>query len=358
MLKNKIFENLSDLIVIVNTDAVIVDLSASVVSLFKYSREELLGENFQKLLPERYRQGHRAMFEGYMQNPVSRRMGTGKILYGLDKNGNELPIDIALSSFSENGENYFVAVIRDVSSLLEYQAKLERLNKQLVAKNKELDQFAHIVAHDLKSPVNNLFGLIDLIKMEHGKELSSELSTYCNYIEQTSTKLSELIEGILNYSSAGAGNVENTDFILRDLLNEVLNNISIPESFKITIECPDIKIKSTQIQLFQILTNIMSNAIKYHDKETGNIMILCSFYSKGIEITVKDDGPGIPQKYQSKIFDLFGKGHKDKRRDSTGIGLATVKKLVEQNGGEIELKSKPGAGTEFKFTWLCEIQHF
>lgn len=352
MLTNKIFENLSDLVIIIDQNSIIIDITPSVIDFFKYSRKELIGENFQKLLPDRYREGHKSMFQSYIQKPVSRRMGTGKILYGLDKNGKELPIDIALSSFSQKKQKYFVAVIRDVSSLLEYQNKLERLNKQLLAKNKELDQFAHIVAHDLKSPVNNLFGLIDLIKMEHGNELGPELSTYCSYIEKTSKNLAELINGILQYSRVGNEKVEDTEFGLKDLVDEVVDNLSILNEVEINIECPDIKIKTNKIQLFQVFNNLLDNAIKYNDKEKGIIIVSCIQHSKKIEIKVKDNGPGIPAKYQKKIFDLFGKGHKEKRSDSTGIGLATVKKLIDQNGGEINLNSDLNEGTEFIFTWF------
>lgn len=353
MLKDVIFENISDIILIVNEDAVIIDISASVLGLFKYTREELIGESFQQLLPHNYRAGHKGMFQAFIQNPVPRSMGNGKILYGLDKHGNELPINIVLSSFSKNNRKYFVAIIRDASQLINYQNKLEALNKQLITKNKELDQFAHIVAHDLKSPVNNLFGLIDMIKTDYGKDLEPELRDYFSYIEQTTTNLSNLIEGILKYSISGNGYVDNSAFKLKDLIREVLDNLSIPRGFTTTVECPEVKIKTNKTQLFQVLTNLIENSVKHHNKETGCIKISCVSSPDLVKIEIEDDGPGIKEVYQNKIFQLFGKGHARNRSDSTGIGLATVRKLVRQNGGTIKLKSAYGKGSKFTFKWIC-----
>ena len=352
MLDRNFFDSISDVVIIVDENSLIIDVSLSVVDVFLYSKEELIGQPIEILLPERYRAGHKAMFDRYVKNPSPRRMGSERKLFGLDKNAHEFSVDIALSLFKKNGRDFFAAIIRDVSDFIGYQNKLESLNNELRAKNKALDEFAYMVAHDLKSPANAIIGLVDLIRHDHKEELNPDVMQCFMYIEQSSKRMTKLIDGVLNYTRAGEVDTRISGFKLKGLIQEVINNLDVPVGFKTKIKCADIELHTNKVQLSQILSNLIGNAIKYHDKKTGNITITCKKTNKELEISVKDDGPGIQEKYHSTIFELFGTANLHNRADSTGIGLSIVKKLIEQNGGAIRVNSAKGKSTEFIFTWI------
>jgi PAS domain S-box-containing protein len=353
MINPKVLDAISDVIIVFDKNSIIIDVSNSFIDVFLYSREEAIGQPIDILLPERFRKNHPEMFKSYTKNPSARRMGTGRKLFALNKNGDEFSIDIALSYYEEDGKNFYIAIVRDISDIIEYQTKLESLNKELLTRNKELDQFAFTVSHDLKAPTNTIIGLIDIIQREHEDELNNDVKQCLTHLQQTSNRMSELISGILSYSRASAGQVyvEPLRFDLKTLIQEIINNLNIAKKFKTEVNCTNIELYTNKTPLSQVLSNLIGNSIKYHDKKTGKISITCKNTTDEVTISVKDDGPGIPEKYYETIFEMFGTANVISRTDSTGIGLAIVKKLIEQNGGSINVNSTIGKGTEFVFTW-------
>ena len=351
MLTNKIFDTISDVIIVFDEESMIIDVSHSVKDVFQYSREELINQPIDIVLPERFRKSHREMFNDYIKNPLPRRMGTRSKLFALDKNGDEFYVDIALSHYKQEEKNLYVAVIRNISDIIHTQNRLESLNNELSTRNKELDQFTNIVSHDLKAPTHSIIGLINIIQNEHKEKLNDDALQCFSLIQQTSKRMGELIDGILNYSRAGQVDTELLKFNLKHLIQEVLENLDIPREFKTEIDCANIEIHTNKVQLLQVLSNLIGNAVKYHNKKAGAITIICRKVNDEVEISVKDDGPGIPENYHSTIFEMFGIANEKRRSDSTGIGLAIVKKLVDQNGGAIRVNSIVNKGSEFIFTW-------
>ncbi|UTW64539.1 HAMP domain-containing histidine kinase [bacterium SCSIO 12741] len=230
--------------------------------------------------------------------------------------------------------------------------KLEELNQALADKNAQLDQFAHVVSHDLKSPLTSIVGLLELIENGNRDELSDGVMELFELVKQQSQRMGDLISGILDYSRADRVNEDITEFNLRDLIDEIMLSLSKPRSFQVILPDYYPDLKCSYIQLGQILTNLLSNAIKYHDKSFGKIeLIVQPVDSQVLKMAVSDDGPGIPEMYHEKLFTLFETANQSNRTDSTGVGLAIVKKLVEKAGGEVGLNSKVGHGSEFWFTW-------
>ncbi|QNL20427.1 PAS domain-containing sensor histidine kinase [Hyphobacterium sp. CCMP332] len=351
MESSRIFDALSDVVVICDKYSKIIEVSPSIEDIFLYKREEVIGEDLNILIPQRFHKGHQKMFKSYTQNPVSRRMGTGRKLFAIDKNGDEFSIDISLSSAVENGQMMFIAIIRDISDIIQIQRKLEEANLELVSRNKELDQFAHIVSHDLKSPINNITALINLIKSDHLENIGKEGRELFKLVEKSSLRMNGLIEAVLSYSRAGHSQIEKSKYNLQDLIAEVVENLQIKESFEIINRVENLDLHSNRTQMFQVLSNLIGNAIKYHDKKKGRVVLSSKTTIDEIEISVKDDGPGIEEKYHNTLFNIFSKAHSSSRKDSSGIGLAIVKKLVKQNNGTIKVISAPGRGSEFIFTW-------
>ena len=248
------------------------------------------------------------------------------------------------------------ALSQQTMKLLELRLNKLQLEKTLVALEKtniELERFAYIAAHDLKSPLANISGLSDLLISSYSEEMDQQGNEIINLIKSSSNKLKEMIDNLLIYSKSNTIEKENTSVINISVLENELkqlfafnNDVAIVFNSNVTA----ININKTAIE--QILINLVSNAIKYNDKEKTSINIEMLEKQKYYTITVSDNGPGILNEHQESIFDLFEVvAITDKYGDrGTGIGLATVKKLVEVLNGTIKVESKMGTGTKFILT--------
>ncbi len=230
--------------------------------------------------------------------------------------------------------------------LVESQQELKR-------KYDELEQFAYVVSHDLKSPLNNIIALTQMLKQDYGKQLDSPGNELIAYLGSSSARLKKFIEGILEFYRG--------DQILNNKreeinLNEFLHDISrLSSPFKdVQFVFPDqsIPLVVNKVALEQIFLNLFANAIKYNDKEKVIISVSFTQDDQYFQFAVQDNGMGIDETHLTDIFKLFTNlNKKDKNGNlGTGIGLSTVKKLVEKSGGQIKVSSKPGTGTSFSFS--------
>ncbi|AUC83673.1 GAF domain-containing sensor histidine kinase [Lacinutrix sp. Bg11-31] len=249
-----------------------------------------------------------------------------------------------------------IAMSKQVVRLFEQHKQnktLKDIKNKLEKRNLELDKFASIVSHDLKSPLANIISLTELLEQENEGKLNADSKTYLNYLKSSSSSLKDYIDGILLYYK---------NDLLHSFKKESLTfNTLILEAKKIAIPKNDIKLEySENIEnininkpvALQILVNLITNAIKYNDKNTTEIMIGFETSSSHYLFSIKDNGNGIPVDKLNSIFDLFTTlGQKDKDGNlGTGIGLATVKKLVENQGGDISVTSTEGVGSTFSFS--------
>ena len=224
----------------------------------------------------------------------------------------------------------------------------KQLFKQLEKSNDELQEYAHIVSHDLKSPLRSIDALVSWLKEDNKDKLDDVSLENFAHIESTLEKMEQLITDILEYSSAGVENSENTDVDINSIVNDLMNMLFIPEHIEIKLlqKLPVIRGDKTKLQ--QVFQNLISNAIKFCDKEKGLIEIDVISKPEYYEFSIKDNGIGIDKKFHEKIFKIFHALNKSK--DSTGIGLSIVKKIVNLHGGDIWLESEPNIGTTFYFT--------
>lgn len=229
---------------------------------------------------------------------------------------------------------------------------LEKLNLVLQQKNAELDQFAYIVSHDLKAPLRGINSVLQMIEEDLLKPEDEEIREMFKLVNKRVVRMNDLISSILEYSRAGKSDDKISTFNLKDLLEEIIDSLGYADNYKFTFNNNLPEFTTSYVQLSQVLSNLMGNAAKYHNKSTGTIRVLCEKKDKNFAlIRVIDDGPGIPEKYHSTIFGMGETAHAESRTDSTGVGLAIVKKLVEMHDGEIGLSSEVGKGSEFWFTW-------
>lgn len=228
--------------------------------------------------------------------------------------------------------------LKSLEQLVE-KSKLERANK-------ELKEFAYMTSHDLKAPLRGIANISQWLYKDYYEKFDDEGKGFLNLIIDKVKKLEKLIEDILNYSKIGrrADIVEEID--LNGIIEKVLNSLSPPETFEFEISNLPI-ISGVETEWHQVFLNLISNAITYNDKEEGEINISYKLEKERLFLNVCDNGPGIAAKHQKKVFEIFQSLNLDNNPNSTGIGLSTVKKIIELNSGDVYVKSDGILGTCF-----------
>ncbi len=231
---------------------------------------------------------------------------------------------------------------------IEAESQNKELLENLQRSNKELRDFAHIVSHDLKSPLRSINALVSWFQEDYEEVLDEGANETFDKLNNKLEQMDALIDGILRYSSVNDSNVLIVQKVkVKEVLEEIKTILYIPEHIKFIYpeKLPTIKADKTRIkQLFQ---NLISNAINYIDKDEGKIVVKFRELKHYWKFSISDNGVGISKVYHDKIFKIFQT--LDKKGKSTGIGLSIVKKIVELYGGEIHLESEEGKGTTFFF---------
>ena len=230
-------------------------------------------------------------------------------------------------------------------------AKLKSANKDIVKLNDRLNNFAFRLTHDLKSPINNINFLIDVLKEDHFelfKETQAE--NYFNLIADRISYMDNLINDILAYSKVTNKNIVFNAFNIKGLIEGIIKNIDIENKIDFIAENLDTDIFSSKIGLLQVFQNLISNSKKFTDEEKVIIKISFSEDTENYNFVYEDNGPGIPKKYWKKVFEMFETLHKNSN-NNTGVGLSTVKSNIERLGGSIALSNKIDnkKGVCFKF---------
>ncbi|MBE9083440.1 GHKL domain-containing protein [Tolypothrix sp. LEGE 11397] len=230
------------------------------------------------------------------------------------------------------------------------QEKMAELLKAVKSANQDLNDFAYVVSHDLKAPLRGISSLSEWLLSDYGDQFDDEGQELVRLLISRVKKMYALIDGILQYSRAGSYREEKTQVNLNDVVRDVIDLLAPPENIQIEIisTLPIISAETTRIK--QIFQNLFSNAIKFIDKPQGRIIINCTEDNSYWQFIVADNGPGIEEKYFTKIFQMFQKLSNDDNSDSTGIGLSLVKKIVELYGGTVWVESEVGQGSKFFFT--------
>lgn len=239
-----------------------------------------------------------------------------------------------------------------LSRSLNHMAKVLEENFSLLKrKNEELDKFAHIVSHDLKAPLRGIDNVVSWIEEDHHHELPPKVAEYLELIKGRIRRSENLIEGILTYSRIGKKQAVKEQVAVEELISEILGNISLPSAISVIIKRPLPVLYTERILLMQVFSNLISNAVKYNDKDKGEIIISCRDKTDHYEFSVADNGPGIGKAYHDKIFVIFQTLQERDSFESTGVGLAIVKKILEDRKENIIVDSEPGEGSVFTFTW-------
>ncbi|MFD2587661.1 ATP-binding protein [Croceitalea marina] len=247
---------------------------------------------------------------------------------------------------AENSAKYISSLAKKVS---EISLEKDKLLKDLEDQNQSLNNYAHAVSHDLKSPIRNINTLMSWILESEEQNFSDSSKENFALVSENLEKMDKLIDGILSHASLGQTSEKRTTFNLKDLLEEISQIVYVPENVEIILEenLPILHLEKEVLQ--QLFMNLMTNAITATEhREHGRICISAEEEKEYWKFKITDNGKGIDSKYQSAIFKMFKKLENDSK--TTGIGLAIVKKIVELYKGKIWLESELDRGTTFYFT--------
>lgn len=227
------------------------------------------------------------------------------------------------------------------------------LQRELHERNEDLRNFAGIVSHDMKMPLANIILTSDILRSKYGPLLDNQGKEYLDYLKQSSFTLSEYITRLLeHYESDNTASSNIEVFDSNDLLEEIIDLLNINLDCDINLPAENIEMHANKSALEQILINLVANSIKYNDKDKIIINIDCTEDEDFYNFTIADNGMGIPQDRLAHIFELFATTDTLDRNGmkGTGIGLSTVKKLVDKLDGKMEVSSELGKKTIFKFS--------
>jgi PAS domain S-box-containing protein len=241
-------------------------------------------------------------------------------------------------------------ICTDITLHRESQKKQDELLEQIERANLELKDFAYTVSHDLKAPLRGIKLLASWISSDYEDKLDAQGKEHLDLLNKRVDKMHSLIEGILQYSRVGRLDAQTAKIDLDELIKEVIEMVSVPGHITVILEneLPVIEFEPTRIsQLFQ---NLLSNAVKYMDKPQGRIRIGCQEKADCWQFSVADNGPGIKKEHFERIFQMFQTLVSQDEFDSTGIGLALVKRIMDTNGGSVWVESEFGQGSTFFFT--------
>ena len=371
----ELLEAAPDAIMQVDAEGKIILLNRVTEDMFGYTRDELLGQPVEVLIPRELHARHVQHRADYRQHPMTRTMGSGLVLEGIRKDGSRFPVEISLSP-SESAEGFRVtAIIRDTTErrnaedrlkrvredytqqLAEANAELEMTNRELERANRLKSEFLASMSHELRTPLHTIIGFSELLAEELEGPLNEKQQRFVRHIHTDSLHLLELINDVLDISKIEADRLELRPeaFDFTALVAESLASVrSLAEAkshkLETALEVPT-AVEADRLRIKQVLVNLLSNAIKF-TPEGGRIRLEARVQDVFVVVSVSDTGIGIPAEEHESIFDKFHQvGATTKGvREGTGLGLAITKRLVEQHGGTIRVKSQPQQGSTFLFT--------
>jgi PAS domain S-box-containing protein len=355
-----VLESAPDAMIVVDRDGVIQFVNSQAEKFFGYDRAELTGQQVEVLVPKRVRSVHASHRKEYMLAHPARPMGIGMELHGLRKDGSVFPIEISLSPLEAEDGLLVIAAIRDVTERKQIEEDVKKLNHdlkqraaQLEAANKELESFSYSVSHDLRAPLRGIDGFSQVLIEDYGEHLPPEGRNYLERVRASAQRMADLIDDLINLARVSRTTPHPKPINLSDLAEDIVNRLreeSPRREVALSIQ-PGLQVHGDPNLLRIALENLFGNAWKFTSKQERTV-IEFGRKENGAEPTyyLRDNGAGFDMTYAGKLFGAFQRLHSVNDFPGTGIGLATVHRIIKIHGGEIWAEGEEGKGATFFFT--------
>lgn len=347
-----ISETVLDAIISADGKGCVVYVNGSAATMFGYSRDELIGMPLTIIMPERYRNLHETGIRRFSATGQTKIIGQTIEVAGLRKDGTEFPVEISLTNWNSDGNQFFTAVIRDISGRKNAELELQRWTAELERSNSDLQQFAYIASHDLQEPLRMIASYIQALQEDYAGKFDENGEEYMRIIVESSLRMRKMIEDLLEYSRVGYHLDKMEDVDCSKLLVQVcelMNDVTTKNCARITHNHLPV-VTAHGVLLARLFQNLLSNALKFRSEAQPEIHISAADRGSHWEFSFNDNGIGIDMKFKDKVFVVFQRLNQHSRFPGTGIGLALCKKIVENHGGKIWFESEPGKGATFFFT--------
>lgn len=395
-----LFENTGEGIILTNGLGNIVIMNPAAEKMFGYSVDELMDKSIETLIPQRYSGHHSGLRNSYAKHPSNRPMGQNRDLFGKKKDGTEIPVEVSLSHYTQDGELFVIAFVVDVSkrkeieaNMMQQQKELEKVSNELRKLNTELEakveertiilkealqqlehsqtelsdaldkekqlneiksRFLSMASHEFRTPLSTVLSSASLLAKYKKEEEQSKRDRHVEKIKNSVKHLNDLLEDFLSLGKLDEGKVDtqNAEFDLKELIEETVDEMNglTKENQQIIFKFSGATKGNTDKKLLKnILINLIGNAIKFSDANSY-INVNCLSDGKKISVSVADQGIGISKEDQEHLFSSFFRGANAVNIQGTGLGLHIVHRYLTLINGDIQLQSELNKGTTITFT--------
>ena len=344
-----ILENAVDGIMTIRADGEIHNYNKACADIFGYSGEDIIGENVDLLIPE-FPEAY-ALIRSGNDNPDEKTSRAPRELVGRRHNGLLVPLEVSVSEINDEGHLLYNTIVRDITRRKKAEDERNRAMEDLILSNQDLEKFAYSASHDLKSPLRAIDSLSRWIEEDLGEKIDAENQDRLQKLRGRVARMENMLNGLLQYSRAGQSVTSTEKLSAAALLEDIIETINVPEGFKVNIDENLKDISIARMPLEQIFHNLVNNAIKHHDRSEGEIRISAEQKGPHYIFSINDDGPGIPEEFHEKIFEMFQTLKPKDSVEGSGLGLALVKKLVHHHDGKIRIIPDGERGSTFELTW-------
>jgi PAS domain S-box-containing protein len=339
-----------DAIITADQRGTITYANHATAALFGRAAVDLVGQSLTILMPERMREAHRQGLARYLATGEARIFGRTVELPAERSDGTELAVEMSIATWTARGEVSFAAIVRDISERKRIAAMLEQRTRQLEVANRELEAFGYTVAHDLRAPLRGIGGFARILLEDHGAGLDADAAGYLAKIETNAARMAALIDALLGLSRLSRGELELGVVDLSALARSVLSQLAAAEPHREVHANVAEGLRATaDARLARtLLENLIGNAWKFTGRSPAPRIAVGS--ADGKTFFVRDNGAGFDEANAGKLFLPFERLHSTDQFPGTGIGLATVQRIVHRHGGRIWAEAEIDAGATFFFT--------
>jgi PAS domain S-box-containing protein len=324
--------------------------------IFGYAAQEVLGQPLDLLIPARFVQVHRQHVHNFASaSERSRRMGERTEVYGRRKDGSEFPAEASISKLVQNGQAIFTVMLRDVSDRKHAEQEIDQRSAQLEASNRELEAFCYSVSHDLRAPLRGIDGFSQALLEDYAGRLDNQGKDYLQRVRAATQRMGTLIDDLLDLSRITRAEMRRETVNLSELAHAIATELrqGQPERNVEFVIAPELRAEGDSGLMRAVLENLLGNSWKFTSRrERARIELGCTQADGTSAFFVRDNGAGFDPAYADRLFGAFQRLHDKNDFPGTGVGLATVQRIIHRHGGRIWAESAVERGATFYFTLL------